>query len=288
MAGATFTACSNDDELSPTSVITTSLAKQNQFDKWLKANFVDPYNIEFKYRYDHNETDMNYYNVPADFNSAVKLAHIIKYACIETYNQVAGPDFTRAYFPKMLYATGDFEYRNNGTIILGTAEGGKKIFLSGTNSLDEYMVSREKLSEYYLKTIHHEFTHILNQIKPYPTEFQMISSSDYVTDSWSTDSYTRASYYLTRGFISSYSQHSHEEDFAELLSFYVCNPQSQWDKWLEQAGKDGAEKINKKTQIIRDYLQTAWNIDLEQLREEILTREEYVVGGHINLTDLSL
>lgn len=286
-AGVGFTSCS-DDDLSSTSIMTPSKAEMNAFDKWLKANFVDNYNVEFKYRYDHNETDLNYYNVPADSAKAVKLAHIVKYACLEAYDQVVGPDFMRAYFPKMLYAVGNFEYRNNGTIILGTAEGGKKIFLAGTNELDKYMANRDDLNEYYLKTIHHEFTHILNQTKPIPTDFQLVTSKDYVTDSWSKDPYDKSSYYLTHGFISAYSQHSFEEDFAEMVSIYVCNPQSQWDKWLANAGTDGAALITRKLTIVKDYLKTEWKIDLDELRSEVLSREDDVIAGNVDLEDLSL
>jgi len=44
--------------------------EQNDFDKWLDANFVYPYNIEFKYRYENNETDLDYYSVPADYDNS--------------------------------------------------------------------------------------------------------------------------------------------------------------------------------------------------------------------------
>lgn len=129
-----FTSCS-DDDLDDKSVIVSNTT-ETPFDKWLTSNYVEPYNIQFLWRYSHNETNMQYYNIPADYNQAVELAHIVKYCCMEAYDRVAGIDFTRTYFPKMLYATGEFEYENNGTMILGTAEGGKKIFLAGTNHLD--------------------------------------------------------------------------------------------------------------------------------------------------------
>ena len=87
-AGLMLSSCS-DDDLSDKSVIVTSETEQTQFDKWLEANFVNPYNIQFKYRYEHNESDMNYYNVPADYKQAVELAHIVKYTCVEAYDEVA-------------------------------------------------------------------------------------------------------------------------------------------------------------------------------------------------------
>ena len=133
------------DTLSETSVIRVSETKQNDFDKWLEANFLLPYNIDFKYRFEMNESDMNYFTIPADYEYSIVMAHLVKYLCVETYDEVAGIAFTRRYFPKMFFLTGEWEYRNNGTIILGTAEGGKKIFLAGVNLLPQYMHTAEPL-----------------------------------------------------------------------------------------------------------------------------------------------
>ena len=284
-AGMTLSSCS-DDKLNGESVINPEQKKQTPFDKWLKVNYVEPYNIEFLWRYDDKETDHNYYNIPADYNAAIKLAHIVKYTCIEAYDRVAGINFTRQYFPKMLYTTGEFEYNNNNTIILGTAEGGKKIYLAGTNHLDKFLGSVENLNTYYLKTIHHEFMHILNQTKPYDTAYDQITGSTYLSDDWSGKS--GATGYLKRGYITVYSQKEGREDIAEMLSTYVTNPQSWWDTQMAAAGTEGAALIQKKLDIVRTYMKTEWNVDIDVLRKEILRREGDVVNGSISLTDLSI
>lgn len=285
LAGLSLTSCS-DDDLDKQSVIVTSETEQTQFDKWLEANYVNPYNIQFKYRYEHNESDMNYYNVPANYEQAVELAHIVKYTCIEAYDEVAGVDFTRSYFPKMFFCTGTWEFRNNGTFILGTAEGGKKIFLAGVNYLDQYKSSVSALNEYYLKTIHHEFTHILNQTRDYPQSFEQITGSGYVADSWSESPYDED--YLTRGFISSYAQNSATEDFAEMLSMYVTNSQDTWDEWMSEAGTSGANLLQQKLDIVRSYMKDTWGIDIDKLRTSVLDRETKVAEGQIDLTDLTV
>lgn len=285
LAGLSLVSCS-DDDLDSTSVITTSETVKNEFDIWLESNYVNPYNIQFKYRYEDNETDMNYYNVPADYDQAVELAHIVKYACIEAYDEVAGVTFTRRYFPKMLYCTGTWEFRNNGTFILGTAEGGKKIFLAGVNYLDQYKDNVQSLNHYYLKTIHHEFTHILNQTKDYPQEFEQITGSSYVADSWSDSPYDTD--YLTRGFISAYAQNSDTEDFAEMLSMYLTNSEDTWNSWMEEAGTTGEALLVQKLDIVRSYMQDSWNIDIDELRDAILARENEVANGSIDLTDLTV
>ncbi len=305
-----ISSCSNDDDLDEKSVIQNSLTEENDFDKWLKENFVNPYNIEFLYRYDDNETDLNYYNVPADYHQAIEYAHIVKYCGMEAYDRVAGVEFTRAYFPKMFYATGEFEYNNNGTMILGTAESGKKIFLSGTNHLDAvltgsgdelisaaYLTTLENrryiLNELFLKTIYHEFTHILNQTKDYSEDFQQITGSLYINDAWSTAEGEDG--YLGRGFITDYSQKEAREDFAEVLSTYITNTPEQWATWMQEAtsetpsgSTDGATLINQKLDIVRTYMQDQWNINIDDLRSEVLKRMDDVLKGYVNLTDLTV
>lgn len=285
LAGGTLASCSSDD-LSSKSVIVTAEAKQTAFDKWLTQNYVEPYNIQFVYRYQDNESDMDYYNVPAQYEQAVQLAHIVKYTCMEAYDEVASVHFTRAYFPKMLFCTGTWEFRNNGTFILGTAEGGKKIFLAGVNYLDQYKGNVATLNEFYLKTIHHEFTHILNQTKDYPANFKLITPEGYVADAWSDEPYDTG--YLQRGFISAYAQHSDTEDFAEMLSIYITNTEEQWDKWMEQAGETGGAVLQQKTDVLRSYMLSSWGIDIDQLRASVLTREHDVVRGAVDLDDITV
>lgn len=288
IAAAVFAASSCEEQpLNPESVITVDKVEMNEFDKWLDYNFVGPYNIDFKYRFEMNESDLNYYTIPADQECAIMMAHLVKYLCVDTYDEVAGPVFTRSYFPKMFFLIGEWEYRNNGTYILGTAEGGKKILLSGINYLpDVIKMGADELNYYYIKTIHHEFTHILNQTKDYPTDFAQINGNGYVADSWSAEPYN--SEYLKNGFISSYAQHSDGEDFAEMVSIYVTNPKEYWDEQLKNAGTEGAGFITSKLEIVRAYMQDSWNIDMDQLRATILRRQNDVVKGKVDLTSLEI
>ncbi|MBP5277853.1 MAG: putative zinc-binding metallopeptidase [Prevotella sp.] len=302
-----FVSCS-EDELSEKSVIVVDSYEQNDFDKWLEANYVKPYNINFKYRYEEIESDYNYYTVPAEMEQSIKMAHIVKHLCIDTYNEVArdGIVFTRSYFPKEFFLIGVWEYRNNGTYILGTAEGGKKILLAGINFLNSvldgsYDRSRslaDNLNYYYVKTIHHEFTHILNQTKEYPADFKLVTGSGYVADSWSDEPYDATDVFLKRGFISSYAQHSDTEDFAEMVSVYITNTADWWESRLQRADgtyaddpkqvKTGRELIEAKLDIVRNYMLEIWGIDLDEARAAIQRRQSEILNGQISLTDLTI
>lgn len=283
--GTALVSCSEDD-LNAESVITIDKKQANDFDKWLTANFVNPYNLEFKYRYEYKETDADYYTIPAELNQAIEMAHLVKYLCLESYDEVAGIDFTRNHFPKMIFTIGEWEYRNNGTIILGTAESGKKILLTGVNYLDTYKSSPAALNHYYFKTIHHEFTHILNQTKEYSAEFKLITGNSYVADSWSEEPFNVG--YLERGFISDYAQHSDTEDFAEMMSLYVTNSKEQWDEWMAEAGENGAPLLQAKLNIVKSYMKDSWGIDMDKLRDTILRRQADLAAGKVDLTDISV
>jgi len=222
------------------------------------------------------------------------MAHLVKYLCVETYDEVAGISFTRSYFPKMFFLTGEWEYRNNGTISLGTAEGGKKIFLAGINLLGETMEKgygefagnpSESLNHYYIKTIHHEFTHILNQTVDYPVDFAMITGTSYVADSWSDAPYNVE--YLQNGFISAYAQHSDGEDFAEMLSEYVTHSEEWWNTQITKAGEKGS-LIDAKLDIVKNYMQDAFNIDLDVLRATVLRRQADVFNGYVDLYNIDI
>ena len=285
VAAALTAASCVKDEMSPNSVIKVSQTQKNDFDRWLEANFLLPYNIDFKYRYEMNESDMNYFTIPADYEYSIVMAHLLKYLCVETYDEVAGISFTRSYFPKMFFLTGEWEYRNNGTIILGTAEGGKKIFLAGVNLLPQYMKTAEDLNHYYIKTIHHEFTHILNQTIDYPVDFAMITGTDYVADSWSDAPFNTT--FLQRGFITDYAQHSDGEDFAEMLSEYITHDQQWWDIQIDKAGEKGY-LINAKLDIVRSYMQDSFNIDIDVLRATVLRRQQDVFDGQVDLHSVEI
>lgn len=291
------------DLIEEESVIKDSTVEMNDFDRWLEVNFLKPYNIEFKYRYALNESDMGFYTVPADVNSSIIYAHLVKYLCIDTYDEIAGVTFTRSYFPKMFFLIGTWEYRNNGSIVLGTAEAGKKIMLAGVNELPlvlDYYEGAELddyLNTYYIKTIHHEFTHILNQTKAFSDSFKQITSATYVADAcFDTDDYWRG-----RGYITAYAQSEPREDFAELLSEYVTHNAAWWDEQIAAASKetaevrktdpsavDGASLIESKIDIVRNYMQDSWNIDIDELRDIVNRRMGDVVAGKVDLNTVEI
>ncbi len=255
-----------EDDITGDSIFDTSEIERNEFEKWLLKNYTWPYNIDFKYRLENIESDMDYTLVPADIDKSVQLAKLVKYCWLEAYDQVAGIDFTRAYVPKIIHLVGSAAYNDDNTMVLGTAEGGLKITLYYVNSM---MVDANFLNRYYFKTMHHEFAHILHQTKNYSTEFEQISVGKYIGDDWSYNSNTEA---RQAGFVSPYAQSEPNEDFVEIISIYVTNSPEYWDALLVDAGVEGAAIINEKFEIVRAYLEESWEIDINELRSVVQRR----------------
>jgi substrate import-associated zinc metallohydrolase lipoprotein len=278
---AGFSACQEKALDYCNSQIIDSKVEQNEFDEWLVENYIEPYNIMFKYRMEKNESDFNYWLVPATYENSIKMAKLMKFLCFEPYDDITGSkEFIKSYYPKMIHLVGSGAYRNNGTFVLGTAEGGLKITMYFVN---EMRIEPAYLNEYYFKTMHHEFAHILNQTKPYSTDFNMISGSEYVTDTWS-DAWSSDAEAQKSGFISQYASSEAGEDFVELLSIYVTNTPEYWNNIIKNAGA-GADKINAKFEIVYNYMLNSWNIDLNELRDNIQERQKQI--GTLDLETLN-
>ncbi|WP_043707101.1 zinc-binding metallopeptidase [Tenacibaculum ovolyticum] len=271
----TLSNCEETDIPNPDkSAISTDFGHQNQFDKFLKREFVAPYNIEVLYKLPDVETDYAYKLVPAEYAKSVKLANLIKYLCLDAYNAIAPTSFLKKTFPKQLVFVGSPGYNSNGTILLGTAEGGLKVSLYNINSLDVNNV--DQLNELFFNTIHHEFAHVLHQNIAFSTDFEQLTLSageEYVGGSWSTaDGYPSDLAALQAGFITRYASKSESEDFVELISHYILAKEADWATTLTTAGTTGAGIINSKMIIVKSYLKDSWEIDIDVLRAEIQNR----------------
>lgn len=271
MMAFAFIAC-EEKPLDPNSQVIDSDTEQNDFDKWLVSNYVEAYNIDFKYRMEMNESQMSYWLVPAEYNKSIVMAKLVRHLCLEAYDEITGSrDFIKEHFPKMIHLIGSAAYKNNGTMILGEAEGGLKITLYMINNL---MLDPDYLNYYYFKTMHHEFAHILHQKKPYSTDFNLISGSDYVTDAWS-DTWSGDADAQKNGFISEYASKEANEDFVELIAVYVTSTAAEWNSVIKNAG-DGAAIINAKFDIVYNYMLNTWGINLDDLREVVQRRQSEI------------
>lgn len=262
-----FSSCKEDKPNTSQSVITIGENRDTPFDRFITREFESPYNINFLYRYTDIESDMNYTLTPADYRNSVRMANLVKYLCLDAYANVTPNDFLKKYFPKMIMLVGSPAYNTGGTMVLGTAEGGLKITLYNINSLNTNNI--EQLYEYYFRTIYHEFSHILHQTVDIPKEYQKITATSYVGDAWNDVTKPQA---LQKGYISPYSMKNHYEDFVELIAYYITSTPTQWTGFMTAAGTTGGPILQRKTDMMKTYIREVWKFEIDDLRNEILTR----------------
>ena len=230
VAALMLAACS-EDALDSTSIFDKgSQTPKTEFDAWLQKNYVEPYNIDFKYRFEYKESDVSKNLAPADYDKAIALAKLTKYLWIESYEELMGRDFIRTYAPKVLNLIGSVAYDSNGGVVLGTAEGGMKIVLYNVNSLNPAKLDMDFLNYWFFNTMHHEFAHILHQTKNYPTDFNEISKADYQSSSWVNLSDGEA---LAMGFVNNYASSETQEDFVQTIAFYITKSDEEWEELLD-------------------------------------------------------
>jgi len=264
-------ACDDDDVNTGKSIFEDPIIEDTAFDTWIFSNFSYPYNISFKYRMEDMESDMDFQLAPAAPDKAQIMAILLKFLWLETYDEHVGVNFTRTYVPRVIHLIGSGGYNSNNTVRLGSAEGGMKITLYRINELDASTITGVRINENYMKTVHHEFAHILHQTRNYPVEFQHITGSDYIQDEWSNSTNTEAMA-LQKGFISRYSRKEPNEDFVEIFAHFITRPDGWWEGKLTEAGTEGADLIDKKFEIVKDYMRDSWNIDIFELREIVQRR----------------
>lgn len=266
--GFTIASCEEDD-LSPVSVFDDDVEmEKNELDIWLEKNYLDPYNLDFKYKMEDVESSMGNNLVPVDYTMAVKMARIVKHVWFEAYDEIAGVSFTRSYAPKVIVLIGSRQWNPNGTITLGYAEGGLKVTLVGCNWLDPTDIPG--LNEWFLKTMHHEFAHILHQTKVYPVDYNKLSEGHYSPSGWHNR--RNMEDYAPYGFVTAYGSSQPGEDIAEMTACLLTWTDAQWEELKEGAGEEGWAIIQTKMEMMNNYMKDSYGVDMMKLRSTIERR----------------
>lgn len=200
-------------------------------DTFCKVNFLEPYNLRYMYQMEDVGADMDYNLIPCSYDQSVTLAVLCKYLWYDVYKKEVGEDFLRMFSPRIIHVIGSPAYNpTQGTMVLGTAEGGLKITLYNAEQLSPSDI--DYMNEYFFKTMHHEFSHILNQRYNRPTEFDLLSNGKYNTVSWND---TPDSVALGQGFISPYASSQAREDWVEIIANYIVKDTITWNRAMETA-----------------------------------------------------
>ncbi|RBL91945.1 zinc-binding metallopeptidase [Chitinophaga flava] len=261
-AAVMLSACKKSDDLDkPLVGLGGDTWTKTALDNWLFATFTQPYNLEVKYRFDGSELDPTKTLVPPDSAKVRPLMETVNSAWIQPYIMEKNADFIKMYSPKQYMLVGSVEYNTGGTVKLGEAEGGYKVTLYNVNNFNK--TSRANVQQ-VLKTIHHEFAHILHQTVIYPKDFPLLTGGGYTAD-WNNQPLADA---YAMGFISQYSRAAPEEDFAEMVSMMLTLGRGGYETIMKQTGVN-TTILRKKESIVVGYFKQTWGIDFAGLQTKV-------------------
>lgn len=250
---------------------------QGEIDKWLYTNFTQPYNIAAKYKWDQFELELNKSLVPPKESQIVPVMSAVKKVWIDTYVAEAGELFIKKYCPKFFVLAGSASYNTDGTITLGTAEGGRKVVLYTLNyfrtkGMPGYVASDSFWVKMQFHTIEHEFGHILHQTTMYPQDFKRISVGNY-TANWNNISDGQA---RRDGFVTAYAVSAPDEDFVEMISMMLVEGRNGFNQIVESippgtsengiSQEEAKSRLRQKEAIVVAYFKDVWNIDFYSLQ----------------------
>jgi len=301
-----FTSCKNDEFTDSIFDTTEKSLDPNSYtyklDKFIYDNYLMKYNLEFKYKMEDIASPLNYNLVPASYQKSYEMAALAKYLWFDVYDKLAGVKFLKKNSPRIIHLIGSPAYNpTSGTMILGLAEGGIKVSLFRVNELNYKNV--DDMNEMYFKTMHHEFAHILHQSKIIPKDFNLFSYKDYHPIGWQDRHHNVV---LSLGFVSPYAGSQTREDFVEVIANYIVQTDAWWENafkiaaqgWeqidknrpdlgvrllaKDEDGVDGVAVLNQKIEMCKDWLLTRWNLDLDEIRNEVQYRQ-----SHIDIDELT-
>ena len=257
-------------------------------DNWIYDNLTKPFNISVKYKWDQFELELNKDLVPPQEEKIIPVMQAVKKVWIDTYIAEAGDVFMKTYCPKFFVLCGSASWNTDGTITLGTAEGGRKITLYvlndfRTKGMPDYTPSDSLTIKQMFHTIEHEFGHILHQTVLYPEDFKRITPGFY-TANWNNVSDNAA---RRDGFVTAYAMSAPDEDFVEMISMMLTEGRGGFDKIVNSipAGTstngttqaDAIAKLRMKEATVVGYYKDVWGIDFYSLQTRVRTAVESLI-----------
>jgi substrate import-associated zinc metallohydrolase lipoprotein len=263
-----FGACREEDEDLDVFFPGEDVTKTD-IDVWIDEHYTTPYNIAVEYKWNPFELPTNKTLVPVKEDKVIPVMDVVRKIWIDPYVLKAGEVFVKKHAPKQFVLVGSAEYNNDGTIVLGEAESGRKVTLFVINDFDKTNVPAVKQM---LHTIHHEFAHILHQTILYPREYKQVTPAGY-TASWYNTADADA---LALGFITPYARASFDEDFVEMISTMLVEGHEGYEAIVAGTTAEGQALLRRKEAFVVSYFKASWNLDFYALQE---ATEEAIINA---------
>ena len=289
---ALLLACNKEDSLNPDEVnqipgLGGDTWAKGPIDQWIQDTLTVPFNISAKYKWDQSEVEFNRILVPPKEEKIIPVLSTIKKVWIDNYILEAGELFMKKYSPKWFILVGSLSYNLDGTVTLGTAEGGRTILLYGLNDfrikgMPGYTSNDSINVKMMFHTIEHEFGHILNQNIYYPQEFKLISVGDY-TANWNNIPDFIAN---QDGFVTAYAMSAPDEDFVEMIAMMLIEGKAGFDRIVNSitdpspngtTPEEAKARLREKEAIVVNYFADVWHINFYNLQARTRSSIEAII-----------
>ena len=252
--------CSSKEELTPDEVLLGmggDTWPRTELDDWLYQEFIRPYNMEVKYKWDPFEVNVQHNFIPVKEEYVKDFMMLLKKAWILPYEKTGCIMFVKRLLPKRYILLGNVDYNGSTPTNAAYAEGGRTVVFFNVNDFRKGDIDRLRR---YVQTAMHEFTHIINQTIIYPTEWKLLTAQDY-TGNWNS---TPDAEFPKMGFVSKYSRASPTEDFADMVAYISTRGRAWFDEYVNSSavgGDPGRSILRAKESIVVAYFKNQWNIN---------------------------
>ncbi len=253
---------------------------QNTVDKWIMDSLTTPFNIGMNYKWDQFQfSDITKTLIPPKEELVIPFSKAVRKAWINPYVQQAGMTFFNKYSPKLFVLSGSVQYLSNGGVVLGQAEGGRKIVVFDINKfkvkgMEGYVAATDSNNvKENIHTLQHEFGHILHQNIIYPVEFRRVCEGLFQGENWINVSDAEA---RRDGFVSAYSSSGYDDDFVETIAILLIEGKDGYTRMVNSIPEgtsvngtskaDAQAKLRRKEALVVNYYKTAWGIDFYSLQ----------------------
>ncbi|WP_461630842.1 substrate import-associated zinc metallohydrolase lipoprotein [Labilibaculum euxinus] len=305
-----FSACdSEDDAVYVPEVIEES---NDPISIYFRDNFLDVYGTAVRWKWDDNLVDDTKRVTPALRDLCIPMGDFIKDFWLAPFNMTeAGNEFMNEHFPPEIVFVGSPMWEPDGmSKILGYADAGARITFTEVNDFDltntTWLLQQLRTAEHEYGHIIHQRHNLPDGWKEVSPENYKSNNWLNLAGDVQASNPRISREAITLGMVSNYGTLDVQEDFCELLSLYITSDKAAFEErylthepeakyaQLDADGnpvldKDGdpilldpaadATEINAgrdiiavKLKMIKDYYMEKFEIDLDQIRDEIMRK----------------
>lgn len=250
-----------------------------------------------RWRWNDNFINPTQRATPVDANLVIPTTKLVEYLWAGAYAATGkdAEDFITRLFPAELVYMGSYIFLNDGSRLLGFAEGGARVTLLNLNALDyQDRAWMTDPSGGILATVHHEYSHIVHQNHNIPVGFNTISDT-YLGAGWSNG--VSRDDAIKLGMVRNYATLNEFEDFCEIISHLLTLEKSVFEEdFINQEDcsvytdsgdivnctelNEGRKRISQKVDLVVDFYKNNFNVDLLAVRDTMQVRIAKVIENN--------